>query len=32
MRSLSILGAVPLIVTLLDLEGGAVFQNDLSLR
>ncbi len=32
MRSLSILDNVPIVVTLLDLDGGALFQNDLSKR
>ncbi|GAX78697.1 hypothetical protein CEUSTIGMA_g6135.t1 [Chlamydomonas eustigma] len=31
-RGLSILSHVPLIMTLLDLEGGALYQNDLSLK
>lgn len=30
LRGLSILANVPMIVTLLDYEQGAVFQNDLS--
>ena len=32
MRGLSILSKVPIIVTLMDLASGVIFQNERSLR